>query len=280
MHPRRSDAKSAAQKAAAHLVSLGHTVAADSLAAADLHLPEVEGKPFGNCDLAVTFGGDGTLIRAAQWCSEFGTPILGVYFGRFGFVTQCDDDQLISKLEEFIGGTQVFEERMMLQTDLLRNGQSIITIQSLNETVVQRSVTAQMMTFQVDIDGQPITRYPADGVLVCTPTGSTAYNLSVGGPIMDPNVDAIILTAIAPHTLSSRPLVLGGDSNILLSMETFGESVLSSDGQTRLHLLSGDRLQIRKSPLRTKLLQVRKNDFLDKLNSRLLWSKSLGGDER
>jgi len=144
--------------------------------------------------------------------------------------------------------------------------------------VVQRAVTAQMMTFRVNVNGKKLTSYPADGVMVVTPTGSTAYNLSSGGPILDPKVQAMVLTAIAPHTLSARPLVLNPESEICLQVTTDGEAVLSVDAQTRLHLLSEDEIRVTKSSRVTNLLCVDKNDFLNKLADRLLWSQSIFGE--
>jgi NAD+ kinase len=274
----RADALEAAARAAVSLEERGVSVGADHETSRRLSLQAVRDDDFDCCDLVVTFGGDGTLIRAAHLCSERGTPILGVYYGRFGFVTQCLGTELGACLSAFFDGTSTIEPRMMLQTDLVRNGKTIATIHSLNEVVVQRAVTAQMMTFRVKVDGRKLTAYPADGVMVVTPTGSTAYNLSVGGPILDPKVQAMVITAIAPHTLSSRPLVLSPDSEISLEVTADGEAVLSADAQTRLHLLSNDEIRVTKSPRVTNLLCVDKHDFLNKLAERLFWSQSIFGE--
>jgi NAD+ kinase len=233
---------------------------------------------FADCDLVVTFGGDGTLIRAAHLCSEKSTPILGVYYGRFGFVTQCRGSELGACLSDFFDGKVDFEERLMLQTELFRSGQSVATLHALNEVVVQRAVTVRMLTFEVNVNGHRLTSYPADGVMVSTATGSTAYNLSAGGPIVDPSVKALMLTALAPHTLSARALILSPDSEILLRLQSEGDAVLSADGQTRLHLLSGDEVVIKRSPRVTRLMCVEKDDFLIKLSERLFWSQSIHGE--
>lgn len=278
VNTQRADALEAAARAAESLVGRSVSVGADHETAKHLDLQAVRDDEFDGCDLVVTFGGDGTLIRAAHLCSERGTPILGVYYGRFGFVTQCLGSELGSCLSAYFDGNSVIEPRMMLQTELIRHDKPIATIHSLNEVVVQRAVTAQMMTFQVLVDGNRLTSYPADGVMVVTPTGSTAYNLSVGGPILDPKVQAMMLTAIAPHTLSARPLVLSPDSEIRLQVTAEGEAVLSADAQTRLHLLSNDEIRVTKSPRVTNLLSVDKNDFLNKLADRLLWSRSIFGE--
>lgn len=274
----RADAVEAAKAAAKWLSDRNVKVGAERDSALTLNLPSVEPPEFGNCDLAVTFGGDGTLIRAAHLCSDLGTPILGVYYGRFGFVTQCTNEQLAGCLTSFLEGKATIEPRMMLQVDLLRGGKSVASIHALNEMVLQREVMMRMMTFEVNVNNHRLTSYPADGVMVSTPTGSTAYNLSTGGPICDPQVQALVLTALAPHTLSARPLVLNPDSEILLNVSTQGDAVLSADGQVRLHILSGDQVRVVKSPRVTNLLTVDKDDFLVKLGNRLFWSQSILGE--
>jgi len=133
------------------------------------------------------------------------------------------------------------------------------------------------MTFEVAVNGHRLTSYPADGVMIATPTGSTAYNLSAGGPICDPQVQALVLTALAPHTLSARPLILNQDSEVHLRVSTEGDAVLSADAQVRLHILSGDEVRVRRSPRTTNLITVETDDFLMKLSNRLFWSQSIVG---
>jgi NAD+ kinase len=237
-----------------------------------LALDVVQTERFCNADLVIAFGGDGTLIRAAHLCAYGNTPILGVYYGRFGFVTQCTGEELFDCLEKFLNGESRIEKRMMLDCQLIRNGATVAEVLALNEIVLQRSITARMMTFAVTVDGLMLTRYPADGVMVTTPTGSTAYNLSVGGPIIDPTVEALGVTPIAPHTLTSRSLILNADSVVRLSVKSSGDAVLSADGQTRLHILSGDEVCVKKSDKATQLVTVRPDDFLLKLSQRLFTS--------
>lgn len=274
----RSDALESAREAVSIMRSHRVDHAADLKSAQELGIDGVNDNTFGDCDLVVSFGGDGTLIRAAHLCSARSTPILGVYFGRFGFVTQCKPEEVGVSLSEWFDGKAVVEERMMLQADLLRGDSTVVSLHALNEVSLQRDLTAKMMAFQVEVDGRVLTSYPADGVLLSTPTGSTAYNLSAGGPIVDPGVQAIVLTAIAPHTLSSRPLVLKADSQVTLTLETEGDAVLGADGQSQLHLLSGDSVRVTRSPRVTRLISVDSHDFLVKLGERLLWSQRLVGN--
>jgi NAD+ kinase len=269
----RTDAVQAAIEAAEWLRSQGVAVGCDALTCERVKADHRSDEAFPHADLVVSFGGDGTLIRAAHLCSEIGTPILGVYYGRFGFVTQCRQEDLIGCLETFMAGKAQIEDRMMIHAELWRTDHMVADVHALNEVLLQREATTRMMTFEVEIDDYPLTAYPADGVMVATPTGSTAYNLSVGGPIMDPQIEAMILTAIAPHTLSARPLVLHPDSAIRLNLQAGG-------GQTRFHLLSGDQVVIRRSQRKTRLLRVDRQDFLMKLSEKLTWSQSLlPGDE-
>ena len=274
----RPDALEAVRETAAWLSGKGARVGIDGEAGRLVDLPVIANAEFGEADLVIAFGGDGTLIRAVHLCADHGTPILGVYFGRFGFVTQCTHDNLVACIEAFFEGRSIIERRMMLDAELQRGGQTVARLSALNETVLQRAVVARMMTFQVKVDGQVLTSYPADGIIVATPTGSTAYNLSAGGPILDPRVQALVLTAIAPHTLNARTLVLSADSEIVLRVQSNGDAVLSADGQTRLHLLSGDEVRVRKSTRMTNLVAVNDDDFLVKLGQRLLWSYSPIGE--
>lgn len=270
----RPDAVQAAKEALDGLRADSITFGADRDSAAALGVEAVPPEELGKADLMVSFGGDGTLIRAAHLCGEHGTPILGVYFGRFGFVTQCMPSEVGAALSSFIDGQAKIDERIMVQTELIRGDRSVATLHSLNEAVVQRSATTRILTFDVRVDGTRLSRYPADGVMVSTPTGSTAYSLSAGGPIIDPQVGGLLITAIMPHTLAARPLVVRDSAVIDIQIDTRGDAVLSCDGQSRLHLLSGDSVRVTKSPRVTRLVSIDDNDFLSKLANRFQWSKS------
>ncbi|MEJ5171337.1 MAG: NAD(+)/NADH kinase, partial [Fimbriimonadales bacterium] len=194
-NPGREDAIAAARELCERLTAEGHELAVEGDSAHLIPCPVLDAPEIGIADLMVSFGGDGTLIKAAELCSAHGTPILGVAYGTFGFVTQCHPTQVEQAISAFARGELEIEERMMLQADLVRGGRTIASFHALNEVVVQRSATDRMMVFRVIVDGERMTSYPADGVLLATPTGSTAYNLSAGGPIVDPSVQAFVMTA-------------------------------------------------------------------------------------
>ncbi|MBL8060957.1 MAG: NAD(+)/NADH kinase [Chthonomonas sp.] len=278
VHMHRPDAITAAERVGAMLQAKGVEVFAEPDVASHIGLPEIAMNEVPNADLVVTFGGDGTLIRAAQLCSEAGTPILGVYYGRFGFVTQCHPNEIGAALSQFIDGKSRIESRMMVEAEIFRDGKPVAALRALNEAVVQRAATTRILDFEVVVDGKFITQYAADGIIISSPTGSTAYNLSAGGPIVDPSLDALILSPITPHTLNTRSLVFGPDSVIDVQIETRGDAVLSCDGAHRLAVLSGDYVRITRSSVRTNLVCVDEFDFLTKLSDRLLGARHTGAD--
>ncbi len=275
VNPSRTDAIAFALEVGKWLLGKGVDVYADPEIASSINIPAANMTEISTVSLVIAFGGDGTLIAAANLCSLSGTPILGIYFGRFGFVTQCDPTQAKDILQLFLDGNACIEDRMMIQAEIIRADQTINTIHCLNEAVIHKEAAGRLLRFSVVVDDYFLTSYPADGVLVATATGSTGYNLSAGGPVVDHSLEALILSAITPHTLSARPLLLLPTSVVTLSIEEGGDGVLSCDGQSRLHLLSGDSVRIKRSPRVTHLVCVNKADFLVKLRTKLLWSRSL-----
>lgn len=269
----RPDAIRAARTTADWLQIRGFAVGSDREGASTIGVEGLGPDQLAKADLMISFGGDGTLMRAAHLCAPVGTPILGVYFGRFGFVTQVKPEEIGAALSQFVDGQATIMDRMMVKTELIREEKVVATLHSLNEAAVQRSATTRMLTFDTRVNGRTLSRYPADGVMVSTPTGSTAYALSAGGPVVDPSMEALIITAIMPHTLSARPLILRADAVVEIRVETRGDAVLSCDGQSRLHMLSGDLVRVTKSTRKTRLVCIDDSDFLDKLSERLQWSQ-------
>lgn len=236
-------------------------------------LPALDPTRIGDCDLVVCLGGDGTLIRAAHLVSRQGTPLLGVNFGRFGFVCACPPDARHNVIRRVLDGAAVLDERAMVQTDLERDGHHVASLHSLNEAAVTRAATTRLLTFEVAVNGIPLARYPADGVMIATPTGSTAYNLSAGGPIVHPSVPCLVMSPIMPHALGARSIVLGADAVAEIRVEARGDAVLSCDGHSRLTLLSGDLVKVVLSPRVTRLVRVTEDDFLHKVSERFVWGR-------
>src|SRR5271165_207198 len=197
------------------------------------------------CELILVLGGDGTLIAAAREAAPLGIPVLPINLGSLGFLTSFTLDELYPALEETIAGHLEASERMMLTSSLVRDGEVVDSQRVLNEAVVTKGALARMIELELSIDGDFVCRYRADGLIVATPTGSTAYSLSAGGPIVHPAVESIILTPICPHTLSDRPLVVDDSCNVEMRLRGAAESVyLTLDGQKGLLMESEDRVLI------------------------------------
>jgi NAD+ kinase len=227
----------------------------------------------GQVDLLIVLGGDGTLLSMARAVGDLGVPILGVNLGGLGFLTATTLDEMVPALEVVLAGGMDVEERMMLSARLLRGGQTVSEHIALNDVVITKSAMSRIIELAVSVDGRHATSYRADGLIVATPTGSTAYNLSVGGPILFPTLDAVVLTPIAPHTLSNRPIVLPGPQRIDVTLRGDQEVMLTMDGQVGVHLRERDVVQIEKAAARIRLLRFPQKDFFSVLRTKLKWGE-------
>jgi NAD+ kinase len=227
------------------------------------------------CDLILVLGGDGTLIAAAREAAPFGIPVLPINLGSLGFLTSFTLEELYPALEETIAGHLEASERMMLTASLVRDGKVVDSQRVLNEAVITKGALARMIELELLIDGEFVCRYRADGLIVATPTGSTAYSMSAGGPIVHPAVESIILTPICPHTLSDRPLVVGDCCNVQMRLRGAAESVyLTFDGQKGLLMESEDRVLIARAKERLKLIQPHRKSYYEILRSKLKWGEA------
>lgn len=228
------------------------------------------------CDLVVVIGGDGSMLGAARTLCLTGTPVLGINRGRLGFLTDISPDHLEEKLTEVLEGHYVTEPRFLLDVEVRREEVTVARAHALNDIVLHPGQVARMVDFTLDIDGQFVYRQRADGLIVATPTGSTAYALSAGGPIIHPSLEAMVLVPMFPHLLSSRPLVISGNSEVVLRIGDGPDPSpqLSCDGQTRLTLQPDDSLHIRRKPERLMLLHPRGYDYFDSCRSKLGWSST------
>ncbi len=225
-------------------------------------------------DLLLTFGGDGTLLRGARILGSREVPILGVNLGRVGFLTTATPDSLEEAVDAFARGEFELERRTTLESYIVGpNGEERSGATVLNDIVVHKAGVARVIRATVMVDGEEVGQYSADGIIVATPTGSTAYSLSAGGPIVVPGVEALVITAICPHTLAVRPLVVPGTSEISLRLEPpWGDEVLVSyDGQVRSHLDREDRLVARQSPSAVRLVRLASEGFFSRMRAKLQW---------
>jgi len=222
-------------------------------------------------DLLVTLGGDGSILRVAQRAAPAEIPILGINLGRVGFLTEAAPELWQTTLTQVLDGKASMESRMMLCVTLTREGVAIAQEQALNDAVVSRGALARTVRLHTSIDGAMMTRYVADGLILATPTGSTAYAYAAGGPILPPWLDNIVVVPTAPHLSMERPLVLDAQSVIEVRVETQIPGMLSVDGRMEGELVSGDVVRVERSEIRARFLRLRsRSDFYETLVNRLI----------
>jgi NAD+ kinase len=228
-------------------------------------------------DLIVVLGGDGTLLSVAQYVGKRSVPILGVNFGQLGFMTALTAEELLPAMDRIVAGDFKVNQRMMLDVTLERNGRVLFTRQVLNEATISKGgALARIIDLETSVDGEALCVYKADGLIVTTPTGSTAYSLSAGGPIVRPDVGVIVLTPICPHTLTHRPMVLTDSAVVRVrvhSRDSDGEVVLSLDGHTGTGLCNEDNVEIRRGRNTVPLVQAHNRTYFDVLRHKLRWGE-------
>jgi NAD+ kinase len=225
----------------------------------------------GQVDFLIVLGGDGTLLSMARAVGDLGVPILGVNLGGLGFLTATTLEEMLPAVESMLAGAMAVEERMMLGARLVRGGQAVGEYIALNDVVITKSAMSRIIDLSVSVDGRHAISYRADGLIISTPTGSTAYNLSAGGPILFPTMDAVVLTPIAPHTLSNRPVVLPGGQRIDVALLAEQEVMLTMDGQVGVPLRERDVVQVEKARARIRLVRFPQKDFFSVLRTKLKW---------
>ncbi|ROS01312.1 NAD+ kinase [Sinobacterium caligoides] len=226
------------------------------------------------CDLVIVIGGDGSLLGAARAMVRHGVPILGINRGRLGFLTDIHPDSIEEKVTEVLDGHYHAEKRFLLAVSVLRDGERIAKGNALNDVVVNSGRSARMINFDLYMDGSYVYSQDSDGLIVSTPTGSTAYSLSGGGPIMHPGLDAIAIVPMFPHTLSARPTVVSGDTEIKVIIGDCHPYV-SCDGQVHLNTAPGDVVVIQKRSDQLTLLHPLDHDFYKSCRDKLGWSGRL-----
>ncbi|MBI4256307.1 MAG: NAD(+)/NADH kinase [Candidatus Rokubacteria bacterium] len=224
-------------------------------------------------DLIVVLGGDGTLLSMARAVGDLGVPLLGVNLGGLGFLTATTLDEMFPALEAWLAGRMAIDERMMLRARVLRGGQAIGEYAALNDVVITKSAMSRIVNLSVSVEGQYATAYRADGLIISTPTGSTAYSLSAGGPILFPAMDAIVLTPICSHTLTNRPIVLPAGQRVEVTLLTDQEVMVTVDGQVGLNLREGDTVEVRQATARIRLVRFPQQGFFSVLRTKLKWGE-------
>ena len=226
------------------------------------------------CDLVIVVGGDGSLLAAARALAKFSVPLLGINRGRLGFLTDITPDEIEQKVGEVLSGKYLAESRFLLDMSVTRQGKPIGQGSSLNDVVIHPGEYIRMIEFDLFIDGQFVYTQRSDGLIVSTPTGSTAYALSGGGPIMHPKLDAIVVVPLNPHTLSSRPIVVEGSSEfkIIIGKENSFNSYVTCDGHDQIVTAPGDVIRIHKKPHRLTLIHPIDHNFYETCRTKLGWA--------
>jgi NAD+ kinase len=233
-----------------------------------------DAKNLADIDLAITLGGDGTLLSCARMLAERDVPILAVNMGDFGFITEVSKSELIDTWQKFLDGRLGVSERLMLSVAVHRDGREVAAFVGLNEAVIGIKGISRMIRLKIYLSDAYMGRYRADGVIVATPTGSTAYSMAAGGPILHPEMEAFILTPICPFTLSNRPTVVPATEILRIEVEEPQkvETVLTIDGQESLPLLPRDSLLVRRAPHKAHIVHTDKRTFYEVLRRKLNWT--------
>lgn len=236
------------------------------------HIPDLEG----NYSFAVCLGGDGSVLFTARFCASRKIPVFPINFGRFGFIASIEPKDWKQELEIFLRGNYEMHKRMLIYSSVIRNGKKIARFEALNDIVISCAGIAKLINLEISFNGISFGTYRADGVIVSTPTGSTAYSAASGGPILDPDVSAFVLTPISPFSLSNRPIVLPASGKMSITAQSIRPKsvVLSIDGQELYTINEGDTIEISESKNKVMLAGCSPMNFYAALNSKLGWTGS------
>jgi len=224
------------------------------------------------CDLCITFGGDGTLLFATRVFSRFGVPIVGINLGGLGFITEFRESEVTECVECFLNGDFSIEERIMVDVHIYRDGNHMYQSTGLNDLVINTGGISRLMQLEVSSGTKYIGSYRADGIIVATPTGSTAYSLAAGGPILEPTMAAFVISPICPHSLGARPLVVPSEERVKIKVLSDHRQIIGTiDGQMAVDLEYMDEIHVEKSAVVTKLISLGKRSFYDIVSEKLSW---------
>jgi len=255
----------------------GFKIVAEKNAADFLSVPAMDTDKFCDCiNLAIVVGGDGTLLKAGRLLSDKDIPVIGINLGRLGFLVDISPNEIAEQLTLMLNGAYILEERSLLHAEVFRGDKKLGEGIALNDVVIHVRNDIRMIEFTTHVDNTFVNTQRADGIVVATPTGSTAYSLSGGGPILHPGLDAVVLVPICPHTLSNRPIVISNKSLIDISLCESREvnARVSFDGQSNIDLRAGDKIIIRNKSHKLKLMHPKSYDYYHILRNKLGWSSS------
>ena len=225
-----------------------------------------------SADLAFVFGGDGAILAACRKLDGRQIPLMGVHLGKFGFLAELTPKEVSQTLEKIFAGEYTISQRMLLTCEVIRSNQTIKKTSGLNDAVISRSSLSRLVSIKLYINGKEVTTYSSDGLIISTPSGSTAHSLSAGGPVVTPDMDAFIITPICPHTLSNRPLVISGDSKIEMEQVSESKGVgLTIDGQIYTDIMVNDKIRVEKAKEKLHLIDTQTRTFYDVLREKLNW---------
>ena len=226
-----------------------------------------EGDPSADCELVVVIGGDGTILRAAELAHDSGTPLLGVNLGHVGFLAEAEYDDVSATIDAIVERRYAAEDRLTIDVSVFRDGELVTRTFALNEASVEKAARERMLEVVVEVDGRPLSRWGCDGVVCATPTGSTAYNFSAGGPVVWPGVEALLMVPISAHALFARPLVVAPTSVLAIEVIAPSEAagVLWCDGRRTVDLPRGARIEVRRGERPVRLVRLHEAPFTDRL---------------
>ena len=224
-------------------------------------------------DLAVVMGGDGTMLNIARMLVSYDVPLIGINQGRLGFLTDLSADTMFETLDEMLAGQYTTERRMLLYAEVIRNAESVFGSLAFNDVVLYRGMSSGMIEFEVKVDNEYVNTLRADGLIVATPTGSTAYALSSGGPILHPSLDLVALVPICPHTLSNRPIVIGPDASVQIQLQSSVNVRINCDSHSCFDLEQTDNIVVRRFPKTVRLLHSINHSYYRTLREKLGWSE-------
>jgi NAD+ kinase len=228
-----------------------------------------------HCDLALVVGGDGTMLGIGRLLAQFGIPLVGINQGRLGFITDIAFEDYQNTLIPMLRGEYEEDRRWMMQAKVVRDGRCVFSATAMNDVVVNRGATAGMVELRVEVDGRFVANQRADGLIIASPTGSTAYALSAGGPLLHPSIAGWVLAPIAPHTLSNRPIVLSDSGEITIEVVAGRDASANFDMQSLASLLHGDRITVRRSEHQMRFLHPKGWSYFDTLRKKLHWNEGV-----